>query len=115
MPSFREGGGGAFRAAASFPWRPRRWRRREAAVGSLHALDDLGPLPVELHEVLVKGLLLAVLQVLALVVLEEPVVVAVVAVAKGAVAGYPLGGGLALVEAALDLAGRHGGGREVVV
>lgn len=67
-------------------------------------------------------------------VLEEAVVVAVVAavreaavsqgfegaegegggaipVAKGAVAGYPLGGGLAVVEAALDLAGGHGGGR----
>lgn len=64
-------------------------------------------------------------------VLEEPVVVAVVAVVgeeavnqgffegegggqvpvtKGAVAGYPLGGGLAVVEAALDLAGGHGGG-----
>jgi len=74
-----------------------------------YALDDLGALPVELHGVLLKRFFLAVVQIPALVVLEQAVVVAVVALAKGTVARDASGGGLAVGEGALYSSGRHGG------
>jgi hypothetical protein len=54
MPSFRRRGGTTSRGlSGTLPG------RRVAVDEALHALDDLGPLPVELQEVLVERLFLA--------------------------------------------------------
>jgi hypothetical protein len=82
------------------------------AVGAIamvlhNALDDLGSLLVELQGILFEGLLFAVVQIPALVVFQQTVVVAVMPLAECTIARYPLSGRLTVAEAALDLPRRH--------
>ena len=74
---------------------------------TLDAPDRNGPLVVQPLGVSLVGLLLAVLQALALVVLEEPVLAAEMAGAEAAVAHYALRRVLACLETTPDLLGRH--------
>lgn len=72
-----------------------------------NTLDRHGPLAIQLGRIPLVALLLAVLEPLALVVLEQAVLPAEVARAEAAVADDALGGVLALLEGAPDLLGGH--------
>lgn len=76
--------------------------------GDLDAADDLGPLGLQLGSVARMGLLLAVFQAAALVILQQTVLPAEVAVAKGAVADDALSRLSALLGVAAKLL-RHDG------
>jgi hypothetical protein len=71
------------------------------------ALDGHGPLAIQFCRIALVALLLAVLEALAPVVLEQAVLAAEMAGAEAAVADDALGGVLALLEGAADLLGRH--------
>lgn len=77
--------------------------------GFSYALDDNGPLAVQLVGIASVRLLLAVLQAGAGVGLEHSVLGAEVAGAEATVADDALGGFLALLEVATGLARRHVG------
>lgn len=77
------------------------------AFHRLHSLDRHRPLAIQLARVPLMALLLAILQALALVVLEQPVLAAKVPAAEPAVADDALRRVLALLERAPDLLGRH--------
>jgi len=82
----------------------------EHAKGStcaLDPLDDHGPFRVQLYGVLLVALLLAVLQAGTFVVLQHPMLAAVMARAETTVADDALGGFLAVLEGASYLLGRH--------
>jgi hypothetical protein len=72
-----------------------------------NTLDGNGALAVELVGIPVVALLLAVLESLALVVLEHAMTTAVSALAEAAVADNGLRAVLAVLEGAADLLGRH--------
>jgi hypothetical protein len=72
-----------------------------------NTLDGNGALAVELVGIPVVALLLAVLESLALVVLEHAMTTAVSALAEAAVADNGLRAVLAILEGAADLLGRH--------
>lgn len=75
--------------------------------GDLDTLDGNGALAIELIGIARMALLLAVLQTLALVVLEHAVLAAVVTGTEATVADNGLGAILAVLEGAADLLGRH--------
>jgi len=76
-----------------------------------YASDDLRSLCLELCGVALVRLLLAVFQAAALVILEQAVAAAEMALAEAAVPDDALGGLLALLGGAADLLGRHDVGR----
>lgn len=82
-------------------------RRKKERKKDLNALDGDGTLAVELVGIAAVALLLAVLEALALVVLEHAVLTAVMARAEAAVADNGLGAVLAVLEGTADLLWRH--------
>lgn len=86
--------------------------RRPGGWMSLYASDNLCPLGLELCGIALVRLLLAIFETGALVVLQESVLRAEVAVAEPAIPNNPLRGSLALLECATRFH-RHVGGRSI--
>lgn len=80
-----------------------------ARISILDASDDLRPLSLKLSSITCVRLLLAVFQTAALVVLQQTVLAAEVAVAKGAVTHDALSGLSAVLGGATELLSRHDG------
>lgn len=78
-------------------------------LAGLYASDDLCPLGLELCGVALVRLLFAVFETCALVVFQEPVLRAVVAVTEPTISDDPLRSSLALLECTARF-NRHGGG-----
>lgn len=76
---------------------------------TLYASDDLGALGFELGGVAGVGLRFAVFEAAALVILQQTVLAAEVALAEAAVANNELGSFAALGGVATDLLSSHGG------
>ena len=76
-------------------------------IRCLYALDSHSPLAVELVRIPLVALLLAVLETLALVVLQQAMLAAEMPIAEPAIADDALRRVLAIFVAAADLLGRH--------
>jgi hypothetical protein len=81
--------------------------RHPATISSLHALDRHGPLTIQPLRIPLMTLLLAILQALTLMILQQAMLAAEMPTAEAAVAYNPLRRILALLERAPDLLGRH--------
>ena len=77
----------------------------------LYALDSHSPLAVELVRIPLVALLLAVLETLALVVLQQAMLAAEMPIAEPAIADDALRRVLAIFVAAADRLGRHAAAR----